>query len=113
MSKRDFQLLVDDILQSAIKIKIYSKDLSFDELMSDGKTFDAVVRNFTIIGEASNRIDNDIKIKFPLIDWDEIRGLRNRIVHEYFGIDNQILWEIIENELDYLIENLELIKSKL
>jgi uncharacterized protein with HEPN domain len=52
-------------------------------------------------------------MKFPLIDWNEIRGLRNRIVHEYFGIDNQILWEIIENELDYLIENLELIKSKL
>ncbi|WP_396165366.1 DUF86 domain-containing protein [Flavobacterium sp.] len=113
MSKRDFHLLVDDILQSAIKIKIYSKDLSFDVFIKDGKTFDAVVRNFTIIGEASNRIDNDIKMKFPLIDWNEIRGLRNRIVHEYFGIDNQILWEIIENELDYLIENLELIKSKL
>jgi len=113
MSKRDFHLLVDDILQSTIKIKIYSKDLSFDEFIKDGKTFDAVVRNFTIIGEASNRIDNDIKMKFPIIDWDEIRGLRNRIVHEYFGIDNQILWEIIENELDYLIENLELIKSKL
>ena len=113
MSKRDFHLLVDDILQSAIKIKIYSKDLSFDEFIKDGKTFDAVVRNFTIIGEASNRIDNDIKMKFPLIDWNEIRGLRNTIVHEYFGIDNQILWEIIENELDYLIENLELIKSKL
>ena len=113
MSKRELYLLIDDILVSAIKIKKYTNEFSFEEFIKDEKTFDAVVRNFTIIGEASNRIDNDIKIKFPIIDWEEIRGLRNRIVHEYFGIDNQILWEIIENELDYLIQNLELIKSRI
>ena len=113
MSKRELHLLVDDILQSSENIKNYTSGYSFDKFVNDKKTFDAVVRNFTIIGEASNRIDNDIKIRFPLIDWDEIRGLRNRIVHEYFGIDNQILWEIIENELDNLIDNLEIVKNNI
>lgn len=113
MSKRELHLLIDDILQSAIKVKTYTKSYNFNDFVEDDKTFDAVVRNFTIIGEASNRIDDDIKIKFPLIDWDEIRGFRNRIIHEYFGIDNQLLWDIIENELDYLIENLELIKKSI
>ena len=113
MSKRELHLLIDDILQSCIKIKRYTEGLSFDDFVSDEKTLDAVVRNFTIIGEASNRIDDNVKIKFPLIDWDEMRGFRNRIIHEYFGIDNQLLWEIIENELDDLIKNLELIKSKI
>ena len=113
MSKRELHLLIEDILGSAIKIKKYTKGMSFEEFIKDEKTFDAVVRNFTILGEASNRMDNEIKIKFPIVDWEEIRGLRNRIIHEYFGIDNQILWEIIDNELDYLIQNLELIKSKI
>ena len=113
MSKRELSLLIDDILQSCIKIKKYTADLSFDDFLDDEKTFDAVVRNFTIIGEASNRVDDDVKIMFPSIDWDGMRGFRNRIIHEYFGIDNQLLWEIIENELDNLIENLELIKSKI
>lgn len=113
MSKRELHLLVDDILQSAIKVKNYTNDFTFDEFVLDQKTFDAVIRNFIIIGEASNRIDNEIKLRFPLIDWDQIRGLRNRIVHEYFGIDNEILWEIIETELDYLIENLEIVKNNI
>jgi uncharacterized protein with HEPN domain len=107
MSKRDTLLLLDDMFQSAQKIKRYTKDLDFDSFLSDDKTMDAVARNFEIIGEAANRIDPDFRDENPEIEWKRIRGFRNRIVHDYFGIDYEIVWEIIETYLDELIDWLE------
>jgi uncharacterized protein with HEPN domain len=104
MSKRDIILLLEDMLQSAQKIKQYTKDLDFDSFQDDDKTKDAVVRNFEIIGEAANRIDQDFRDNNPEIEWQRIRGFRNRIVHEYFGIDYEIVWEIIETYLDEMID---------
>ncbi len=109
MFKRDTILLLDDMLQSAQKIKRYTSDLDFDSFMSDDKTMDAVVRNFEIIGEAANRIDPDFQKNNTEIEWKRIRGFRNRIVHEYFGIDYEIVWEIIESYLDEMIDWLETI----
>lgn len=91
MSKRDTILLLDDMLQSAQKIIRYTKNLDFDSFLSDDKTMDAVVRNFEIIGEAANRIDPDFRIENPEIEWKRIHGFRNRIVHNYFGIDYEIV----------------------
>ena len=107
MSKRDSILLLDDMLQSSLKIKKYIGDLDYNSFVDDDKTVDAVVRNFEIIGEAANRIDQDFKEANPDIEWTRIRGLRNRIVHEYFGIDNQIIWTIINTYLNTLIEQLK------
>jgi uncharacterized protein with HEPN domain len=107
MSKRDKILLLEDMLQSAVKIKRYTENLDFDSFMSDDKTIDAVVRNFEIIGEAANRIDPDFRINNPEIEWKRIRGFRNRIVHDYFGIDYEIVWSIIETYLDELISWLD------
>lgn len=104
MSKRHTILLLDDMLQSAQKIKRYTKDLDYDSFVMDDKTIDAVVRNFEIIGEAANRIDPDFTDSNPEIEWKRIRGFRNRIVHDYFGIDYEIVWNIIESYLDELID---------
>ena len=104
MSNRNLILLLEDIHESALKIKRYTTDLDFDSFLNDDKTIDAVVRNFEIIGEAANRIDPDFRIKNSEIEWNRIRGFRNRIVHNYFGIDYEIVWTIIENDLDNLIE---------
>jgi uncharacterized protein with HEPN domain len=95
------------MLQSAQKIKRYTKGLDFDLFLSDDKTSDAVIRNFEIIGEAANRIDPDFRNKNPDIEWRRIRGFRNRIVHDYFGIDYEIVWTIIESYLDELIDVLD------
>jgi uncharacterized protein with HEPN domain len=100
MSKRDTLLLLDDMIQSALKIKRYTKDLDFNSFLADDKTKDAVVRNFEIIGEAANRIDPIFRDKNRGIEWERIRGFRNRIVHNYFGIDYEIVWEIIETYLN-------------
>lgn len=97
MSKRDTTLLLDDMLQSAHKIKKYTEGLDYNQFVSDDKTIDAVVRNFEIIGEAANRIDSDFRDSNPEIEWKRIRGFRNRIVHDYFGIDHEIVWSIVES----------------
>jgi uncharacterized protein with HEPN domain len=80
MSKRSPQLLLEDIIASANKILTYTDGLSFEQFLSDDKTVDAVIRNFEIIGEAANRLPEDLRDRNPNIDWDRIRGFRNRIV---------------------------------
>jgi uncharacterized protein with HEPN domain len=83
MSKRSPQLLLEDILESANKILAYTNGLSYEQFLADSKTVDAVIRNFEIIGEAANRLPEEIRERFPNIDWQRIRGFRNRIVHDY------------------------------
>lgn len=103
MSKRQPKLLIEDILESAYKILDYTRGLSFDHFMNDSKTVDAVIRNFEIIGEAASKLPEDFKEAHPSIDWHRIKGFRNRIVHEYFGIDHSIVWQIKESFLPDLI----------
>ena len=112
MSKREIKLLLEDMLDAALKIKRYTRGFDFDQFLNDDKTIDAVVRNFEVIGEAANRIDPDFKITNPEIDWKRIRGFRNRIVHDYFGIDYEIVWTIIEENINELIEWLSVILKK-
>lgn len=99
MSKRRPKLLLEDILESAEKIINYTHNLSYDDFVNDSKTIDAVVRNFEIIGEAASRLPDEFKDDHIHIDWHKLRGLRNRIVHHYFGIDYSIIWSIKESFL--------------
>jgi uncharacterized protein with HEPN domain len=100
MSKREVKLLLEDMLESLKKIRRYTHEISFEEFCSDDKTIDAVIRNFEIIGEAANRIPEEIKLDNPEIPWRSLVGLRNRIIHEYFGVDLEIIWDIIENDIE-------------
>ncbi len=111
MSKRQVELLVEDILESANKILSYTQNLTFESFLKDDKTVDAVIRNFEIIGEAANRLPENFKDKYPSIDWHRMRGFRNRIVHDYFGIDYSIVWQIKETFLPQLVDNIKQIKQ--
>jgi uncharacterized protein with HEPN domain len=106
MSKREPDLLITDIIDSAQKILEYSSGMSFDDFLRDSKTLDAVIRNFEIIGEASNRLPDQFKDQHTSIDWARLRGFRNRIVHHYFGIDYSIVWQIKESYLPDLLKKL-------
>ena len=99
MSKRPVDLLIDDIFQAIDRIGQYIKDLSFDAFSEDQKSVDAVVRNLEIVGEAANRLPDEFKEKYSEIEWYKVVGLRHRIVHEYFGIDLQIIWQILHKDL--------------
>lgn len=113
MSKRDSKLLLEDILVATDKIKLYTSGLAFEQFINDSKTVDAVIRNFEIIGEAANRLSDDFKITYSNVNWFRIRGFRNRIVHDYMGIDYQIVWNIIENDLDRLVLDIKDIIERL
>lgn len=113
MSKREPILLLEDILESIQKIKIYTNEFSLDDFLNDDKTMDAVIRNFEIIGEAANRIPEEIRDRFQFVNWHRIRGFRNRIVHDYMGIDYEIVWEIVENDLDDLQQNIQTVKDSI
>ena len=106
MSNRTPNLLLEDIKESAERILEYIKDLSFDEFSKDNRTIDAVIRNFEIIGEASNLLPDEIKDKYPQIDWHRIRGFRNRVVHDYFGVDLQIVWKITIDQIPGLLSEI-------
>lgn len=99
MSKRSADLLIDDILEAIQKVEQYIMGCSREKFLSDSKTQDAVMRNLEIIGEASRRLPDDFKQKNKEIEWEKIVGFRHRIVHEYFGIDLEIVWAILQNDL--------------
>ena len=99
---RDYKLYLDDILEAATRIERYTKALSLDKLKKDDLTIDGVVRNLEIIGEAVKNIPSNIKDRCPLIEWKKIAGLRDILAHEYYGIDLEILWDVIKNKLPAL-----------
>jgi uncharacterized protein with HEPN domain len=103
MSKRSPDLLIQDIIESAQKILDYTKGLTYDEFKADSMRVDAVIRNFEIIGEAANRLPDQIKDELPNIDWHKIRGFRNRVAHDYMGINYFIVWQIREEFIPDLI----------
>jgi uncharacterized protein with HEPN domain len=99
MSRRAAPLLIDDIQEAIDKIERYISGLDHAAFVKDDKTIDSVVRNLEIIGEAANRVPDHIKARYSGIEWRKIIGLRNRIVHDYFSIDVEIVWEIVKNDL--------------
>ena len=111
MSKRQSSLLLEDIIDSGKKILLYTEGFSFEEFTMDSKTIDAVIRNFEIIGEAANRLPEDFKELHSKIDWHRIKGFRNRIVHDYMGIDYGIVWEIKSSFPPQLISDLKTIRG--
>lgn len=100
--KRDSALLLEDILICVSKIQKYTQGLSYHEFINAEMTKDAVVRNFEIIGEASSRFDSDFRIENSEIEWKRIVGLRNKLIHDYTGVNYQIVWDIIQNYLEEL-----------
>ncbi|HEY3370732.1 MAG TPA: DUF86 domain-containing protein [Prolixibacteraceae bacterium] len=100
--KRTYILYLDDIQIAMSRIAEYIQGFSFIDFKRDYKTVDAVIRNFEVIGEASKNLPIEIKTKYPEIPWDEMYLLRNKVSHEYFGIDYEIIWDVATN---YLPEN--------
>lgn len=99
MSKRGDKLYLEDIMTSIEKIEEYVAGMNFESFAKDYKTIDAVIRNLSVIGEAVNNLSENSKVKNSEIPWIEIVGMRNKIIHEYFGIDEEILWKTIKEDL--------------
>ena len=99
MSKRDITLFFEDIIEATELISEYIGDYSKEEFQNDRKTIDAVVRNIEIIGEAVSKIPDKFREKYPHIPWKKIVGVRNIVIHNYFGVDTNTLWFIVREQL--------------
>lgn len=104
---RDWSLYLDDILTCCSKIRTYTAGMARDQFAADEKTYDAVVRNLEIIGEAAKNIPPSIQALIPDVDWRKPAGLRDIIAHAYFGIDDAILWDVIQNKVPELQQAVE------
>jgi uncharacterized protein with HEPN domain len=99
MKRKTYKMFVEDILEVMDKIERYTKGLSYETFVKNDMAIDAVIRNLEIIGEASKNLPEDVKEKYPDIPWRRMIGLRNIAVHEYFGVDLGIIWEIVTRNL--------------
>jgi len=101
MSKthRDVRLFINDILEAIGKIEKYVHGKSYGEFEKDDKTKDAVVRNLEIVGEAVRNIPENFKEKYPDVDWNAAAGMRDKLIHEYFGVSLAIVWETVKSDL--------------
>jgi uncharacterized protein with HEPN domain len=99
---RDYKLYLDDVLEAAKRIERYSKGMTLEKLKGNTLVFDGIVRNLEIIGEAVKNIPAELKDKNPEIEWKKIAGLRDILAHEYFGIDIEVVWDIVKKKLPIL-----------
>lgn len=107
MSKRDPRLLLEDMITAIDKIQGYVADATFERFRSNQMLVDAVVRNLEIIGEASKIMPVGFRELHTDVPWKLIAGLRNRVIHEYFGVDLEIIWQVVGHDLQRLRPQLE------
>ncbi len=107
MSPREWRLRVQDILDAIATIQDYTAGIEYAAFTRDRRTMDAVLRNITVIGEAASRIPEAIQAASPDIPWADMRDMRNVVVHEYFGINKQILWDTTQTDLPSLVDRLK------
>ena len=107
MSERKWGLFLMDILERIDRVKSYVAGFTYEEFLQDSKTQDAVVRNLEVIGEAARLIPEDIRQRHSEIPWPQMIALRNRLIHGYFVVDYEIVWDIVTNELPPLRKHLE------
>lgn len=104
---RDWRFRVRDILAAVNAVAAYTDGMTFEEFVADARTRDAVVRNLMTMGESVRWIPDVILDGHPRVPWRTMRGVRNVVVHEYFGIDDAILWETVRGDLPPLVPLLE------
>ncbi|MDI6686786.1 MAG: DUF86 domain-containing protein [Desulfobacterales bacterium] len=112
MQSKD-RIRVRHILDEAAEACKYAEGISFDEFVEDGKTVRAVIRSIEVIGEAASKISIEFRREHPAVPWQKIIGMRNRLIHVYFDIDYNIIWQTVTDNLPPLIKQLQsILKNK-
>lgn len=105
MSERNVELYLSDILESGNAILEFTGEMSYEEFRGDRKTSSAVIREFEVIGEAVGKPPDHVKEKYPGVDWQDIKDFRNLLIHEYFGVDLEIIWKVVQDDLPGLLNS--------
>ena len=99
---RDFKVYLDDILEASERIRSYTAGFTFPAFQEDRKTVDAVLRNLEVIGEAIKQLPAAVRDQYPDVPWRKIAGLRDILIHEYFGVDLEVIWDLVTDKLSEL-----------
>ncbi|MBI5080230.1 MAG: DUF86 domain-containing protein [Chloroflexi bacterium] len=109
---RDYRLFLDDIKTACQKVLRYTSEMSYEQFINDEKTYDAVVRNLEVIGEAAKKVPDEVRERYPDIEWKKISGFRDIAIHEYYNMDEEILWDVVKNRIPELLEQVTEILTK-
>jgi uncharacterized protein with HEPN domain len=105
--KKENLIYIQHILESVEKIQKYTDNKTIDLFLEDTLLQDAIIRNLEIIGEASKKVDLDFKVKYPTIEWKKMAGMRDKLIHDYIGVDLWAVWGVVEKILPDLKINLK------
>jgi len=103
---KNVNIFIEDIIAAITAIEKFVANMSFEEFLADDKTSSAVIRKFEIIGEAVKNIPDNIREQHPSIPWKEMAGMRDKLIHFYFGVDYNLVWQTIKNRLPTLKQEL-------
>jgi uncharacterized protein with HEPN domain len=106
-SKRDDSAYINHIFDAIIKIEFYLSGVSYDQFLFNTLIQDGIIRQIEIIGEASNNVSDEFKASHSDIPWTDIVGMRNKLIHQYFGVDNDAVWETAKKDVPELKEKIE------
>src|SRR5260221_14406980 len=96
---RDYSDYFSDMYDAVCSAENFIAGISYDDFVRDSKTIYAVIRALEIIGEASSKIPEDIRKKYPALPWNEMKGMRNKLIHEYFGVNVKVIWKTVKEDL--------------
>ena len=113
MPKRGDKEFLLDIIEAIKRIELYTKELSYQDFLQKIETQDAVIRNFEILGEAVKNISKNLKAKYNNLQWKEIAGMRDKVIHFYFGVNWDIVWKAAKDNLPQLKEKIERILKEI
>lgn len=102
MKERDYGDFVQDILDSINDVENFIDGMEFEDFIKDKKTIYSVVRAIEIIGEAAKNVPEQVRKKYPDVPWKQMAGMRDKLIHEYFGVDLEILWETAKDDVPQL-----------
>ena len=99
MKKRDYLDYVQDIIDSIIDMEKFIGEMDFNDFSQDKKTLNAVVRSLEVIGEAAKKIPESLRKKYQKLPWKEMAKMRDKLIHGYFGVDIEIVWKVVKDEI--------------
>ena len=107
MKDRELRDYINDLIQACEDILSFTEGMSYSDFASDKKTINAVVRSLEVIGEATKKLPMSLRGKYPDVPWKHMAGMRDKLIHEYFGIDKQMIWQVVQKHIPKILPSIK------